>query len=96
MPQLAAPEFSAGLDIRAVELANTSWLLSESGFGASYEVQLVDGAAVMCENRFPAQYDLGELSSGDIAAKGEDDAVVRISRFRPHPEVDVPCAWAMP
>lgn len=79
-PGAASPEPVPEVDIRTVDLANATWLYSENGFGTPYEVPLVDGAAVVDENGFPAQYALKDFIYGDIDGDGDEDAAAQITR----------------
>lgn len=78
--QEPSPEPPQDLDIRSVDLTNTTWLYSDGGFGAPFEVPMVEGGAVIEENGFPAQYAVGDVKYGDIDGDGDDDAVAQISR----------------
>lgn len=75
--ELAAP---TAVDIRTVDLANTTWLYSWDGFAAPEKIVMIDGTAVVADDGFPATYTLGEISYGDIDADGDEDAVGRINR----------------
>lgn len=75
-----APDPARDADIHAVDLKNTTWLYSEGGFGVPYEVQMVDGAAVIDENGFPAEYVVKNVVYGDIDGDGDDDAAAEIAR----------------
>ncbi|WP_315913201.1 hypothetical protein [Arthrobacter sp. lap29] len=68
------------VDIRTVDLNNVMWLFSNEGLSVPYEVKIVNGAAVVDENGFPANYAVKDVSYGDIDGDGDEDAVASIVR----------------
>ncbi|MHA7178027.1 hypothetical protein ACX80D_15380 [Arthrobacter sp. Sr24] len=76
----AASVTPTAMDIRSLDLANTTWLYSVGGFDVPLEVELVGGEATSDGGEFPISYGLGEVVYGDVDGDGDDDAVARINR----------------
>lgn len=75
-----SPTPNRDVDIRSVDLANTEWLYSYSGFDLPVTVKLVDGSASDDESGFLITYELGDVVYGDVDGDGRDDAVASLSR----------------
>lgn len=81
----AAPSSPApsAVDIRSLDLANTTWLYSFRGVELPHEVTLVNGEATVDPGEFSSSYQLGEVVYGDVDGDGDDDAVARIDGQTP-------------
>lgn len=73
----------SAVDIRSVDLANTTWLYSFRGLELPHEVKLVNGEATIDPGEFSSTYTLGEVVYGDVDGDGDDDAVARIDGQTP-------------
>ncbi|MET4003972.1 hypothetical protein ABIB48_002710 [Arthrobacter sp. UYCu511] len=74
---------SSQVDIRSVDLANTTWLYSFLGRELPYEVTLVNGEATKNPGEFSSSFKLGQVVYGDVDGDGDEDAVAQLNGATP-------------
>ncbi|WP_146233395.1 hypothetical protein [Arthrobacter psychrolactophilus] len=77
VPATSAPPTT--VDIRSLDLANTTWLYSLGGLEDPLEVTLADGKATIEAGEFPITHELDEVIYGDVDGDGDEDAVTRLN-----------------
>ncbi|MGN5732080.1 hypothetical protein [Arthrobacter psychrochitiniphilus] len=79
-PAATAP---TAVDIRSVDLANTTWMYSFLGRELPYEVTLVNGEATKNPGEFSSSFKLGQVVYGDVDGDGDEDAVAQLNGATP-------------